>query len=142
MHSIFCTEGLKHWKLVTNDGDSWKVEKAPKGCHDFPKDVENDKIKVHTSCFATTYNSCSKEQIIDLKKEGAVSQIMDRLQPKVTVSEWCVLLLAMSRGAQKFYQNFTSLHDCQFNSMCLFLFFVLYVIEKLILYLCTSHCTT
>ena len=74
--------------MVTNEGDHWKVEKCPKGCDDFPEDPANDDLNTFTSCFATTYNSCSKEQIIDLKKEGAVSQIMDLLQPKITVSEW------------------------------------------------------
>ena len=86
--NFFLLEGLKHWKLVTNEGDHWKVEKCPKGCDDFPEDPTNDDLNTFTSCFATTYNSCSKEQIIDLKKEGAVSQIMDLLQPKITVSEW------------------------------------------------------
>lgn len=76
--------------MLTNEKDQWIVEQPPKGCEDFPEDPDNEEMKNHAYCFATAYNSCSKEQIIDLKEEGAVPQIMDLLQPKITVSEWLV----------------------------------------------------
>ncbi|XP_014613181.1 PREDICTED: F-box only protein 44-like [Polistes canadensis] len=76
----------KHWKILTDGGDHWKVENPPKGVPPLPK---NDPVfgkKEH--CFVTSYNSCFKIQTIDLEAEGLTSYVLDVLQPTIVVSEW------------------------------------------------------
>jgi hypothetical protein len=41
-----------------------------------------------TSCFATSFNACSKEQIVDLLTAGMNSKMMDDFEPIIEVSEW------------------------------------------------------
>lgn len=78
--------------MLSCGGDGWKIEKPPLGCEPLPKDEEFPKnttdILKHNSCFATSYYSCSKNQIIDLKKEGLYPEIMNKLQPKITIGDW------------------------------------------------------
>ena len=68
------------WSNVNGD---WTIENPPKGVPLLPEDplFENQQY-----CFVSTYTMCSKEQIIDLKKEGIPKSILDNFQPIITVS--------------------------------------------------------
>lgn len=70
---------------MSNGGDKWVIEDPPSGADAVPQSEEFDDL---TSCFATSYNSCSKEQIVDLLSAGVNGKIMDELQPFIEVSEW------------------------------------------------------
>ncbi|XP_069696587.1 F-box only protein 6-like isoform X2 [Periplaneta americana] len=78
-------EKLTHWDIISSGGDRWVVEDPPQGAEKLPESEEFGKL---TSCFATSYHSCSKEQTIDLSSIGFGSKIMDELQPLIEVSEW------------------------------------------------------
>ncbi|XP_066999154.2 F-box only protein 44 isoform X2 [Anabrus simplex] len=72
----------EHWTIITSGGNGWQVEDPPTGADALPRELG------YTSCFATSYHSCSKEQLIDLYSEGCPPYIMDNLQPCIEVSEW------------------------------------------------------
>ncbi|XP_024126585.1 F-box only protein 2 [Oryzias melastigma] len=74
-------DGLKFWE-VTNGGNGWRVEDMPGDAgHDFC----NKEVKKY---FATSFEWCSKEQLIDLSAEDYSSEQLDA-QPEVTVEDWC-----------------------------------------------------
>ncbi|XP_034263634.1 F-box only protein 2 [Pantherophis guttatus] len=75
-------EGLQHWEDVQNGGDGWKVEELP---GDFGKDFPKE--EVHTY-FVSSFDWCSKSQIIDLQAEGYWEELMDTTQPKIVVKDW------------------------------------------------------
>jgi len=67
------------WNFKSNGGDQFAVEKPPVGCGEpSPRDT----------CFVTSFHSCSKEQMINLKEVGAAPSFMDLLQPEIVISEW------------------------------------------------------
>jgi F-box protein 6 len=73
------------WDVLTNRGDKWAIEDPPAGADAVPQSEEFDNL---TSCFATSYHYCSKEQIVDLLSVGVNGKIMDEFQPLIEVSEW------------------------------------------------------
>ncbi|KAL7976030.1 hypothetical protein Chor_014987 [Crotalus horridus] len=75
-------EGLQHWEDVQNGGDGWKTEELP---GDFGKDFPRD--EVHTY-FVSSFDWCSKSQVIDLQAEGYWEELMDTTQPKIVVKDW------------------------------------------------------
>ncbi|XP_012278029.1 F-box only protein 6 isoform X2 [Orussus abietinus] len=77
--------GNKHWKILSDGGNCWKVECPPVGVPDLPDDPVFEK-KQH--CFVTSYDHCTKEQTVDLIAEGLSSHLLDSLQPPIVVSEW------------------------------------------------------
>jgi F-box protein 6 len=70
---------------LTSGGNRWAIEDPPQGADRVPQSEEFGNL---TSCFATSYQSCSKEQIVDLLSEGVNSKMMDEFQPVIEVSEW------------------------------------------------------
>jgi F-box protein 6 len=76
---------LKFWDVRSNGGNRWAVENPPGGADTVPQSEEFDDL---TSCFATSYHSCSKEQVVDLLSAGVNGKIMDEFQPVIEVSEW------------------------------------------------------
>lgn len=75
----------KHWRIIHQGGDRWKVEDSPKGAPPLPNDPV---FEGKQYCFVTSYDICMKQQIIDLASEGLTPELMDSLQPPITVSEW------------------------------------------------------
>ncbi|XP_007420171.1 F-box only protein 2 [Python bivittatus] len=75
-------EGLQYWENVQNGGDGWKVEELP---GDFGKDFPSD--EVHTY-FVSSFDWCSKSQVIDLRAEGYWEELMDTVQPKIVAKDW------------------------------------------------------
>nr|XP_006121154.1 F-box only protein 44-like [Pelodiscus sinensis] len=75
-------ESFQFWKLDSNEGDEWKVEDLPgnHGRH-FPSQ------QVH-KYFVTSYGSCLKSQLINLKEAGYWDQLMDEVRPDITVRDW------------------------------------------------------
>ncbi|XDV45750.1 hypothetical protein PO909_013789 [Leuciscus waleckii] len=70
-------DGLQGWKIVRSGGDRWVTE-------------ENNKplLDTVTRCFVTSYESCLKQQLIDLTKEGYSGAFMDQQQPHIKISDW------------------------------------------------------
>ena len=73
------------WDVLSNGGGEWAIEDPPIGADAVPQSEEFDNL---TSCFATSYQSCSKGQIVDLLSVGVNGKIMDEFQPLIEVSEW------------------------------------------------------
>ncbi|XP_077303310.1 F-box only protein 6-like [Lithobates pipiens] len=75
-------EGFKYWTIDENGGNKWKIEDLPGGAgQNFP----NPSLSKY---FVTSYQTCKKSQIIDLKKEGYTAEIMDKAQPPIIVTDW------------------------------------------------------
>ncbi|XP_063292213.1 F-box only protein 6-like [Pelobates fuscus] len=75
-------EKFKHWKIEENGGDRWKIEDLP-GEHG--QNIHDEKVKKY---FVTSYGSCMKSQIIDLKKNGYQDKLMDIVQPEIVIKDW------------------------------------------------------
>lgn len=78
-------EQLGHWNIKSSGGDRWVIEDPPQGADTLP---ESEEIENLSSCFATSFYSCSKEQLINLNEHGFNDKIMDEVQPDIEVSEW------------------------------------------------------
>ncbi|RVE72417.1 hypothetical protein OJAV_G00042730 [Oryzias javanicus] len=74
-------DDLKFWELVDNEGDGWKVEDMQ---GDDGQDIRDGEVKKY---FATSFDFCSKKQVIDLLTEDYTSEQLDA-QPEVTVEDW------------------------------------------------------
>ncbi|XP_060708211.1 F-box only protein 6-like [Hemiscyllium ocellatum] len=91
----FCTSSIKNliknpcgeeefafWELTSNGGDRWKVEDLP---GHFGKPFPNPEIQKY---FVTSYGWCEKSQLINLISEGFEAEILDNIQPPITVRDW------------------------------------------------------
>ncbi|KAF6728574.1 F-box only protein 2 [Oryzias melastigma] len=74
-------EDLESWELVENGGNGWIVEDMPGDCG---PDFENDEVKKY---FATSFEWCSKKQVIDLLAEDYTTDELNT-EPEVTVEDW------------------------------------------------------
>ncbi|KAM5142171.1 F-box only protein 6-like [Mantella aurantiaca] len=75
-------EEFNSWTLEENGGDCWKVE-------DLPGDSgENFPDQTVTKYFVTSYGFCLKSQLIDLKKMGYSTKLLDKLQPNIVIKDW------------------------------------------------------
>ncbi|PSN50324.1 hypothetical protein C0J52_10124 [Blattella germanica] len=72
-------------QVRSNGGSKWTIENPPAGADELPRTEEFGDI---TSCFATSFHSCSKEQVIRLKYRGFNHLMMDEVRPDIEVSEW------------------------------------------------------
>ncbi|XP_048206192.1 F-box only protein 44 isoform X3 [Perognathus longimembris pacificus] len=75
-------EGFEFWSLDVNGGDEWKVEDLSK---DQRKEFPNDQVKKY---FVTSYYTCLKSQVVDLKAEGYWEELMDTTRPVIEVKDW------------------------------------------------------
>ncbi|XP_051844505.1 F-box only protein 6-like [Antechinus flavipes] len=75
-------EGLEFWRIDQNGGDNWKVEETP-GAHG--RDFPDPRVKKY---FVTSYHTCLKSQMIDLKAEGYWNELMDVVRPDIVVKDW------------------------------------------------------
>ncbi|KAM9299259.1 F-box only protein 2-like [Gastrophryne carolinensis] len=104
-------EELECWEILQEGGDGWKVEEVPGDCGaEFP---DNGAHKY----FASSFDWCSKSQLIDLLAEGFTEEALDA-QPNIVVSDWyagrtdagclyelCVELLSGSQEVLAEYQS-------------------------------------
>ena len=74
--------GFKHWNIILNGGNDWKVENPPLGVPPLPEDPV---FEGKNCCFVTSYTECLKEQIIDLAGEGLTHYLLDSVQPVIKV---------------------------------------------------------
>jgi len=65
-----------------NGGDEWKVEDLSR---DQRKEFPNDQVKKY---FVTSYYTCLKSQVVDLKAEGYWEELMDTTRPDIKVKDW------------------------------------------------------
>lgn len=70
------------WNIIQNGGNQWAVESPPAGVPILPKDPIFTGINY---CYVTSYDICSKEQTVDLIKEGATEYLLDQMQPIIKV---------------------------------------------------------
>lgn len=54
-------ENFNYWTIATNGGDKFKVERVPHGAPELPAGIPE--FHGHTSCFATSFDLCSKYQV-------------------------------------------------------------------------------
>lgn len=71
-------EQFKHWQILSNEGDRWKIE-TPMVPH------PNEAVRKN---FVTSFGMCLKSQLIDLKSEGYNASFMDHFQPAIKISDW------------------------------------------------------
>uniref|UniRef100_UPI00358E721C F-box only protein 44-like n=1 Tax=Myxine glutinosa TaxID=7769 RepID=UPI00358E721C len=71
--------GFRDWTITTDGGDGWKVEHV-----EVPLPEPHQLIQ---QCFVSSYQECTKKQIIDLLAEGLWEVFLDN-QPDIVVSEW------------------------------------------------------
>ncbi|CAL7946623.1 unnamed protein product [Xylocopa violacea] len=76
----------KYWNILSDGGNRWKVENPPVGVPPLPSNEHVFEGKQF--CFVTSYNMCTKVQVIDLEKEGLTLYVLNNLQPPIVVSEW------------------------------------------------------
>ncbi|XP_053307804.1 F-box only protein 2 [Spea bombifrons] len=75
-------EDLDSWEVVANGGDGWNVEELPgDNGRDFP-------IEGIRKYFATSFEWCSKAQVIDLLNEGYWEELLDTEQPNIVINDW------------------------------------------------------
>ena len=86
---IFFLEKLLHWNILSQGGDGFGVENPPAGSDVVPLEAENSK-SIENTCFATSYHSCSKEQIVDLTSLGIKEEILNNFRPKFIFTDWLV----------------------------------------------------
>ncbi|KAG5900532.1 F-box only protein 6 [Gonioctena quinquepunctata] len=79
-------EKYKHWKILNNFGDQFRIENPPIGSDPLPLGVPE--FNGYTSCFATSYYECTKVQEILLKNKLLLRYIMDKFMPHIYISEW------------------------------------------------------
>ncbi|KAJ8922010.1 hypothetical protein NQ315_008649 [Exocentrus adspersus] len=79
-------EQYKHWKILKNFGDEFKIEDPPAGANPLPAGVPE--FHGHTSCFATSFYECSKIQEISLVNKRLLRYIMYKFGPHIYASEW------------------------------------------------------
>ncbi|XP_069597966.1 F-box only protein 2-like [Ranitomeya imitator] len=72
-------EGLKYWEDIQSGGDGWKVEDLP--------DDNSGQFPFIGKFFATSFELCSKSQVIDLLEEGYTKDVLDA-QPHIVVNDW------------------------------------------------------
>ncbi|CAL1687828.1 unnamed protein product [Lasius platythorax] len=77
---------MKYWEILSNGGDFWRIETPPTGVPELPS--TESIFGGRQICFATSYHSCTKKQIVDLVAEGFHPYVLDVLQPPIVVSEW------------------------------------------------------
>lgn len=58
-------EKFKHWKIIKNFGDEFRIENPPEGADKLPSNVQDFNGK--TSCFATSFYECNKIQVTEIK---------------------------------------------------------------------------
>ncbi|KAH3813207.1 hypothetical protein DPMN_141659 [Dreissena polymorpha] len=76
---------MKHWK-VTKSGGRWLAgRKIPYRLHTLSQLTHTDGP---VGCWATSYGSCHKYQIIDLLEVGCSEHVLDVVRPSIRVSEW------------------------------------------------------
>uniref|UniRef100_A0A7N4NQT1 F-box protein 6 n=1 Tax=Sarcophilus harrisii TaxID=9305 RepID=A0A7N4NQT1_SARHA len=75
-------EGFKFWKLDENHGNRWKVEKIPR---DHGTEFPDFQVK---KCFVTSYGTCLKSQLVDLKAKGYWKELMDKVKPDIVIKDW------------------------------------------------------
>lgn len=76
---------FEHWTIKSNGGDKFIVENPPCGSNNVPEEPEFNDMK---SCFATSFQNCSKFQVISFKNSKLHQKILDELRPTIYVSEW------------------------------------------------------
>ncbi|XP_062454294.1 F-box only protein 27-like [Rhea pennata] len=71
------TENFAHW-WVQNGGDGWAIEENRRPLPGAPAQT----------CFVSSFDWCSKSQLVDLLAEGLWEELLDAWQPEIHVSDW------------------------------------------------------
>lgn len=79
-------EQFKHWKIIKNFGDEFRIENPPCGSDPLPTGVPE--FNGHTSCFSTSFYECNKIQEILIADKRLLRYILNKFMPHIYVSEW------------------------------------------------------
>ncbi|XP_074074552.1 F-box only protein 44-like [Macrotis lagotis] len=82
IHNPCAEEGLKFWKIELNGGDHWKVEDLP---GDHGREFPDSRVKKY---FVTSYSTCLKSQLVNLKAKGYWKELMDTVRPDIMIKDW------------------------------------------------------
>ncbi|KFO31600.1 F-box only protein 44 [Fukomys damarensis] len=82
LHNPCAEEGFEFWSLDVNGGDEWKVEDLSR---EQRKEFPSDQVKKY---FVTSYYTCLKSQVVDLKAKGYWEELMDTTRPDIEVKDW------------------------------------------------------
>uniref|UniRef100_A0A8C5QFD3 F-box protein 2 n=1 Tax=Leptobrachium leishanense TaxID=445787 RepID=A0A8C5QFD3_9ANUR len=105
-------EGFEFWDEIQNEGDGWNIEELPGDCGmEFPTEGVQ-------KYYASSFEWCSKSQLIDLLQEGYCEELMDVEQPHIMINDWyaarsdagclyelCVQLLSDTRDVMTEYKS-------------------------------------
>uniref|UniRef100_A0A3P9N8E0 F-box only protein 6-like n=1 Tax=Poecilia reticulata TaxID=8081 RepID=A0A3P9N8E0_POERE len=69
---------FQSWEILKNGGHKWTIE-GSKVQHSNPAVQKN---------YVTSFDWCTKVQVIDLTKEGYSPSFMDKFQPPIRISDW------------------------------------------------------
>lgn len=75
-----------NWQMTSNGGGGFIIEAVPMGSDPLPTDVPEFNGK--SSCFATSYGRCSKNQRIHLDQNKLLKFILENYKPHIYISEW------------------------------------------------------
>ncbi|XP_070560891.1 F-box only protein 44-like [Ptychodera flava] len=75
------------WTILEDGGDRLCVETRDIGCKPKPPEMLAE-MDNSTKNFATSYQWCSRVQVVDLIAEGCSEYVLDEIQPAIEVSEW------------------------------------------------------
>ncbi|KAJ8672105.1 hypothetical protein QAD02_003364 [Eretmocerus hayati] len=70
------------WIITKNSGSGWTVENPPDGT----PPLEDAELNGAQHCFASSRDSCSKNQVVELLEEGVTGYLLDVIQPPIRVS--------------------------------------------------------
>lgn len=81
---LYFPEHLEHWSVRPSrfggSGTKWIIENEPVGCDPFPAGARK--------CFATSFDWCSAEQLINLREFGLTTAFMKNVRPDIHIEEW------------------------------------------------------
>ncbi|XP_068935347.1 F-box only protein 44-like isoform X1 [Petaurus breviceps papuanus] len=75
-------EGFTCWITDEDEGDRWKVEDI---LIDRVTQFPDPQVK---KCFVTSYRTCLKSQLVDLKANGYWKELMDTVRPDIMIKDW------------------------------------------------------
>ncbi|XP_053136840.1 F-box only protein 6-like [Hemicordylus capensis] len=85
----YAEEGFDFWEIQSNGRKKWRIEELPGDCGQRSPHPHVQKY------FVTSFEACTKQQLISLKEEGYWDQLMDKAKPAIVVRDW-----------------YTAQHDC------------------------------
>ncbi|XP_063799953.1 F-box only protein 44-like isoform X1 [Pseudophryne corroboree] len=75
-------EGFQSWVIESDGGDKWAVEDL---ADESETRLAGEKV---TKYFVTSFRTCLKSQLINLRRAGYGRHLMDHVQPDIVIRDW------------------------------------------------------